>query len=100
MVPSGPPLDTKSGLYQIGMTMSKFAFAEKTTEIDNFRDGFFELQIKEIGLFKEDRKSIYGGNIQAVAKPKVYSKVEAKSKRPMIVKLLLPLVRIFFSEQR
>jgi len=34
MIPDGPPLDTNKGLYQIGMTMSKFVFGANTTELE------------------------------------------------------------------
>jgi Complex I intermediate-associated protein 30 (CIA30) len=104
MIPDGPPLNTTAGLYQIGMTMSKFAFAEKMTEIGNFRDGFFELQLQEIGLYKEQQQRQQEDSstsmLEAVTTPKVYSRLEAKSKRPLIVKVLLPVAKIFFSEQR
>lgn len=96
MIPDGPPLNTTAGLYQIGMTMSKFVFGVNTTEISNFRDGFFELQLKEIGLYKEREDSTIG----TVVTPKVYSKLEAKKQRSLILKVLIPVSKIFFSEQR
>lgn len=40
LVPDGPPLDTKGGLFQLGMTMSKFKIGEMTTELENFRPDF------------------------------------------------------------
>lgn len=101
MIPDGPPLNTTAGLYQIGMTMSKFAFGVKQmTEMENFRDGFFELQLKEIGLYKDNNDSKVDGTMDAVATPIVYSKLEAKSKRPLLLKVLLPVANIFFSEER
>ena len=109
MIPDGPPLNTTGGLYQIGMTMSKFAFGVETTELDNFRDGFFELQLKEIGLYKDPSGSSSqttaetaadsGSTGAVVASPKVFSKREAQKRRPLLLKLLLPLAKIFFSEQ-
>jgi len=102
MIPDGPPLDLSKGLYQIGMTMSKFAFGVNTTELENFRDGFFELQIKEIGLYKritQEASQAATATATAVAAPKVLTKVEAKKQRPLLLKVLLPLSKIFFSEQ-
>jgi len=96
MVPGGPPLDVTGGLYQIGMTMSKFGLAENTTEIENFRPGFFELQIKEIGVYK-DQNDI---KLDDLVTPKVLSKDEASKRRPLVVKLLLPVSKLFFTEQR
>jgi hypothetical protein len=100
MIPDGPPLNTTGGLYQIGMTMSKFVFAEQTTELPDFRDGYFELQIKEIGLYKRDSKRLYGGVIQAMARPIVYTKRQAQAQRPILIKFLTPVFKLFFSEQR
>lgn len=102
MIPDGPPLDLSQGLYQIGMTMSKFAFGVKMTELENFRDGFFELQIKEFGLYKqktEEASQAATATSTTVAAPKVFTKVEAKKRRPLLLKVLLPLSKIFFSEQ-
>jgi hypothetical protein len=53
-VPDGPSLDTTGGIYQVGMTMSKFAFGVNVTEVENFRPGFFEVQLGEIGFYKSD----------------------------------------------
>jgi Complex I intermediate-associated protein 30 (CIA30) len=100
MIPDGPPLNTTGGLYQIGMTMSKFAFAERTTEIANFRDGFFELQIQDMGLYKRDERKVYGGIIQAITQPTVYTKRQAQWRRPVLLKMLSPLFKLLFSEQR
>jgi hypothetical protein len=100
MIPDGPPLNTTGGLYQIGMTMSKFVFAEQTTELPDFRDGYFELQMKEMGLYKRDSKRLYGGVIQAMTRPIVYTKRQAQAQRPILIKLLTPFFRLFFSEQR
>jgi hypothetical protein len=53
LIPNSPNIDVSSnGIYQIGMTMSKFKIAINTTEIDNFRSGYFELQIQRIGFYK------------------------------------------------
>jgi hypothetical protein len=98
MIPDGPSLSTTGGLYQIGMTMSKFAFGVNTTEMENFRDGFFELQIQEIGLYTAQRDTLLSD--MTVVAPKVVSKIEAKRRRPLVIKMLVPVVKVFFSEQR
>ncbi len=51
VVPNGLELDLSKGLYQIGMTMSKFQLGLNTTEIQDFRAGYFDLQIQQIGLY-------------------------------------------------
>lgn len=95
-VDDGPLLNVTGGLYQIGMTMSKFEFGGDLKAIDNFRDGFFELQIREIGLYQgQDTESFMD-----VSYPEVMLKEEAKMKRPILLKVLRPVSRIFFSEQR
>lgn len=77
--------------------MSKFVFAPEPLEIDNFRDGFFELQIKEIGLYKH--QTIESQDKVAIQTPKILTKSEAKSRRPLLLKVLLPVSKLFFSEQ-
>jgi hypothetical protein len=93
---NGPPLNTTGGLFQIGMTLSKFVFGGALKELDNFRDGYFELQIKEIGLYNDIK---FDGKID-VSIIGVLSKEEAKTKRPIALKLLLPISKLLFSEQR
>jgi hypothetical protein len=34
--------------------MSKFVLGATMTELENFRPGFFELQLREVGVYKED----------------------------------------------
>lgn len=104
IVPDGPSFDASNGLYQIGMTMSKFAFGVNTTELENFRDGFFELQIKEIGVYNNVNQAVASTDAvqsDAVAvPPKVLTKIQTKQQRPLLLKLLFPLIRmLFFSEQ-
>ena len=99
LIPDAPPLNTTGGLYQIGLSMSKFRFGANTTELDNFRDGFFELQLKEIGLYKDQSNETETKPSNAGTAPKVLSKLEAQRKRPLLLKMLLPLAKLFFSEQ-
>lgn len=95
-VADGAALNTTGGLYQVGMTMSKFVFGGDLQPLDNFRDGFFELQIQEIGLYKD------GKDVQPleVSSPEVLGKEETKKKRPLLLKLLGPVSKLFFSEKR
>lgn len=85
---------SNSGIYQIGISLSKFKMARNVTEIENFRPGFFELQIKEIGAYNTYQLE------EAIASPNTLTKKEADSKRPLILKLLLPIAKIFFNEKR
>lgn len=96
MVPDGPPLNVTGGLYQIGMTLSKFDFGVKNvTQMANFRDGFFDLQIEELGVYKKgDRKDGVEVTI-----PGVLSKAEASRQRPLLLKVMLPVASLVFSEK-
>jgi hypothetical protein len=96
MIPDGPPLNVTGGLYQIGMTLSKFVLGQNTTELENFRPGFFEMQLKEIGLYKE----VEATAMSTLASPQVLSEEEAKRKRSLFLKIALPLSKLFFSEAR
>jgi hypothetical protein len=96
MIPDGPPLNVTGGLFQIGMTLSKFVFGENMGEMQDFRPGFFELQLKEIGLYKEQAATA----MDALASPQVLSEEEAKRRRPLLLKVLFPLSKLFFSEDR
>lgn len=94
LVPGAPPLDVSKGIFQIGMSLSKFKISSNVTEVPNFRPGFFELQIKEIGVFASKQQP------NNIAVPTTLSKKEVERKRPLVLKALLPLAKIFFSEKR
>ena len=94
VVPDAPKLNVTGGIYQIGMSLSKFVIGVNTTELENFRPGFFDLQIRQIGFFSANSAK----NMPAVA-VNTLSKAEVKKKRPLLLKILLPISKIFFSEQ-
>ncbi len=57
LVPDGPKLNVATnGIYQLGMTLSKFKIGMNTTTIENFRDGYFELQLRSMGLYVDDER--------------------------------------------
>ena len=97
LIPDSDPLDVSGGIYQIGMTMSKFQMAVNTTELVNFRDGFFNMNIQKIGFYKE------GGDVPVEKMssnvPDTLSKKEAEKKRPILLQMLLPVAKILFSEK-
>jgi hypothetical protein len=107
-VANAPPLNYTAGLYQLGMTMSKFAW--EGGELPNFRDGVFQVHIKEIGIYydqigKEGTASTLvaaaaaatttATTTAATAKPGILSKDESRRKRPLVLTTVL-----FFSEAR
>lgn len=104
LVLDGPKLDVAGGIYQIGMTLSKFVMAENTTELEDFRPGFFDMRIRRIGFFRnsESDSDDVAASETAAATPSVpetLTKEEARRKRPLLLKMLLPVAKIFFSEQ-
>lgn len=114
LVPDGPKLDVSGGIYQIGLTLSKFKMARNTTEMENFRPGYFELRIHQIGFYQRDENNIMVTAEKTVVSkeedtntttslhslvPDTLSKEEAAKKRPLLLKLLLPMAKLFFSEQ-
>ncbi len=93
LVEGGPALNVSNGLYQIGLSLSKFMISKNVTEIPNFRPGYFELYIKEIGIYSGKRDV-------NLAVPTTLSKNEIAKKKPLVLKLLLPLFAVFFNEKR
>ena len=103
LVPDSPPINITGGIYQIGMTMSKFKMAENTTQLDNFRDGYFDMHIQRIGFYNDnkDEAAAAAASVQeekTATVPITLSKDEASKKRPLLLKVLLPMAKIFFSE--
>lgn len=93
MVEGGAPLNATE-IYQVGLSLSKFQISRNMTEIENFRPGYFELQLQTIGVY-----SNVGSSLQ-VTEPSTLSPAESKRKRPLIVKMLLPILSLLFSEER
>jgi len=106
IVENGPPLDLTGGLYQIGMTMSKFQMATNMTEFENFRPGYFELQIQKIGVYTgvsavSDPDAIAVTQHQTpIDTPMTLTKKEAEQKKPMALKVLFPILKLFFNEKQ
>lgn len=94
IVDGAPSLNVTKGIYQIGISLSKFMLSKNVTEIANFRPGFFELQIKEIGIYLKGEDEV------SVTIPATLTKTEAANNRPILLKLLLPLAKMFFDEKR
>lgn len=100
LVPDGPELNTTGGIFQVGMTLSKFKMAQNTTEIENFRPGFFDLHIQCIGFYNnQEGADIPADKAMTSNVPETLSKMEAERKRPLLLKMLLPVAKVFFSEQ-
>ena len=102
MMVEASPLNVTGGLYQLGLSLSKFQIAQNLTEIENFLPGFFELQIKEIGFYRAHPQSETEAQSEielVVSSPETLSKEEADKQKPMLVKILLPVFKTLFSEK-
>ena len=101
LVPDGPKLDVAGGIFQIGMTLSKFKIAVNTTQLDDFRAGFFDLHIQRIGFYNNEGNSLaLDASVESTEDvPETLSKKEAEKKRPLPLKILLPVAKILFSEK-
>lgn len=93
LVPDGEPINVTAGLFQIGFTMSKFQMAANTTELVNFRPGYFELQLQRIGVFSESTSSV--GSVDV----KTETKREMMKNQSIMLKILRPVFKLLFSEK-
>ena len=94
LVEGAEPLNATGGLFQVGISLSKFQMAKNVAELENFRPGYFELQLQDIGVYKN------GDIIETVVSPTTLDKAEAAKRRPLLLKILLPVAKVFFSEKR
>lgn len=95
LVVDAPPISVSEGIYQIGVSLSKFVMAQNVTELENFRPGYFELQLQSIGAYYSDKR----GGPGDLAAPGTVSLSDSQKKRPLLVKLLLPVAKLVFSEK-
>eukprot|EP00980_Cylindrotheca_fusiformis_P029508 scaffold23496_cov188-Cylindrotheca_fusiformis.AAC.6 len=94
VVEGAPKLNATSGIFQVGLSLSKFLISSTVKEIEDFRPGFFELQVKEIGVFVD-------GNVPAeIEFSGTLEKDVAEKKKPLVLKVLGPIAMVFFSEKR
>lgn len=104
LVPDGPKLNTTGGIFQVGMTLSKFKMAQNTTVLENFRAGYFDLHISQIGFYatkKTDDVAIATITTEStIVSVETLSKTEAERKRPKILRfVVLPIAKLLFSEK-
>ncbi|KAG7356212.1 complex I intermediate-associated CIA30 domain containing protein [Nitzschia inconspicua] len=100
LVEGAPSLNVTGGLYQIGVTLSKFQIGTNVTELPNFRAGYFELQIKEIGVYNKEVLSTETETpLLETEVVKTLSLEEANKKRPILLKILSPVTNVLFSEK-
>jgi len=106
---NGPSLNLTRGIYQIGLIMSKFKIGPTMTEMDNFRSGYFDLHIQQIGFYKHtpfvDQSFLdkdVSSSLSSLAT--VYPKSNKNNTRTTsssspLFQILSPLLQFVFSEQ-
>lgn len=101
LVPEAVPLNTTGGLYQIGMTLSKFIMANNMTELTDFRDGYFEMHLGKIGLYSEQQNNEVTTNTQLKNNIiRVKSEKEVQKQLPIVFRLFIrPILKLLFSEK-
>jgi len=96
LVDGAPKLNVTAGLYQVGVALSKFQIASTTKELEDFRAGYFELQLKEIGVYTSspsDTALLGSETVQTLTKE------EAEKRKPVLLKILFPVSKLLFSEK-
>ena len=81
----------------VGMSLSKFVIGVNTTELENFRPGFFDLQIRQIGFYNNANTN--KEDMPGVVSVDTLSKAEVDKRRPLLLKILLSISKLFFSEK-
>jgi len=102
-VPGAPKLSKVGALYQLGFTVSKFVIGETMTPLEDFRNGTFQLDIGELGLYTDGAPPAVSeaeADLLGVEAPPVVSEAEAMRARPLVERLLAPVFRALFSEKR
>ena len=101
VVPNAPKLNVTGGIYQLGLSLSKFVIGVNTTELENFRPGFFDLHIARVGFYSDEANATIKQEdpMAATVSVSTFSKEEVQKRRPVLLKILLPISGIFFSEK-
>lgn len=82
----------------MGLAASTFLISSNLTKLENFRPGYFCVQMQEIGFYGEARDD-EAANL-ALPNLEVLSKRQMQQRRPILLKVLLPVANLFFSEKR
>jgi len=100
-IPGAPKVSNVSAIYQLGMTVSKFVLGPQMTELENFRNGTFQLDISELGVYTEHPTEVPLADSFGGSAPAALSEREAQAQRPWLLRMLiLPLFGLVFSESK
>jgi len=97
LVPGVPPLNAEAAnaTYQMSIIVSKFLISADGSAIDNFKEGRFRLKIFSVGTFAADQAPP-----STIVVPNPMSEQEQAAAKPMVLKLLGPLLSLLFGETR
>jgi len=100
-VPGAPRISSVDELYQLGFTCSKFIIGPSMMGLDNFRNGSFQLDIHELGLYADRPAQGAQDEVEgAYTAPDALSPQEAQRSRPLMERVLTPVFRSVFSETK
>jgi len=105
VVVGAPTLNATGGIYQIGFSLSKFVIGVNTTELEGFRPGYFDLQLRRVGFYTDDA-SLKEAEVPApvaslnVSTPETLTKDEVEKKRPLILKIIFPVLKLIFGSEK
>ncbi|CAE8648008.1 unnamed protein product [Polarella glacialis] len=95
-VPDAPRVTNVSAIYQIGFTCSKFVIGPTMLGLEGFRNGTFQLDVAELGAYAVAQT--IDSPLAAQPSPKMMPEKEVQQNRPLLLKLLLPVLGLVFSE--
>ena len=95
LMPGVPPLSASqvNETYQMSIVVSKFEVSETGSALADFEEGLFALRLFAVGTFVE---SLASGPTPTL--PRALTEEEQKAAAPAMIKLLRPLLGVFFSE--
>jgi len=107
--PEQVPFDAGGNLTQVGLTVSMFEFGrDRLTVMDGFREGFFDLEVREIGLYKGDGDGEGDGEGEGGTTEEeeeaglgriVTTDSDQRRRRPLALRAVLKVLGVLFSER-
>ena len=97
LVAGVPPLSAAqvNETYQMSIVVSKFEVSESGSALADFEEGLFALRLYAVGTYVE---TLTAGPTPTL--PRALTEEEQKAAAPAMIKLLRPLLGVFFSEVR
>jgi len=96
LVPGVPPFSAvnATSVFQLSIVMTKFTISDDGAPLPGFKEGPFRTKLFGIGTYRDAPLTTQ------LVKPKAMSEAAAKASRPLVLKLLGPLLALLFGEPR